>query len=364
MKKILCIAASMDTGGAETFLMKVFRGIDKEKWHMDFCVTKQERGFYDDEIEQGGGKIFRITQKTDSMKKFKKELSAVIKENQYDVVFRSGASCFTAIDLWVAKKCGVKVRVLRSSNAGTMQGKLQQLINVFCRGIMTSAANVKMAPSMLAAEYTFGKRRAHKHACILKNGLDTSRYVFDEVVRERTRKELGLDDKFIVGHVGRLSGQKNHKFLLDIFYEFQKKREDAVLILIGTGELQEEIKNKAESLGIGDKVIFLGVRPNVPDYLMAMDMMTFPSFFEGMPNVIIEAQTTGLPCLISDTITKEVEITDRIRKLSLSDSAEKWAEEMAKTDFSSDRKSYAAQMREAGYEMKDVIETFCKEIDV
>ncbi len=364
MKKILCIAASMDTGGAETFLMKVFRGIDKEKWHMDFCVTKKERGFYDDEIEQGGGKIFRITQKTDSMKKFKKELAAVIKENQYDVVFRSGASCFTAIDLWVAKKCGVKVRVLRSSNAGTMQGKLQQLINVFCRGMLTRAANVKMAPSMLAAEYTFGKRRAHKHACILKNGLDVSRFAFNEEVRAKIRQELGLDDKFIVGHIGRLSGQKNHKFLIDIFYEFQKKREDAVLILIGTGELKEQIQAKAESLGIGDKVIFLGVRSNVPDYLMAMDMMAFPSLFEGMPNVIIEAQTTGLPCLIADTITKEALVTDRVRMLSLSDSAEKWAEEMEKTDIATDRQAYAEQMRAAGYEMQDVIETFCKEIDV
>ena len=364
MKKILCIAASMDTGGAETFLMKIFRGIDREKWHMDFCVTKKERGFYDDEIEKGGSKIFRITQKTDNMKKFKKELAAVIKENQYDVVFRSGASCFTAIDLWVAKKCGVKVRVLRSSNAGTMQGKLQQLINVFCRGMLTRAANVKMAPSMLAAEYTFGKRRAHKHACILNNGLDISRFVFNAETRENTRKALGLDDKFIVGHVGRLSGQKNHKYLLDIFYEFQKRRDDAVLILIGTGELEGDIRAKAEGLGIADKVHFLGVRSNVPDYLMAMDMMVFPSLFEGMPNVIVEAQTTGLPCLIADTITKEVLVTDRVRMLSLFDPAEKWAEEMEKTDFATDRQAYAEQMRAAGYEITDVIETFCKEIDV
>lgn len=363
MKKILCIAASMDTGGAETFLMKIFRGINKEEWHMDFCVTKQERGFYDDEIEENGGKIFRITQKTDSLKKFKKELSEVIKKNGYDVVFRSGASCFTALDLWVAKKCGVKVRVLRSSNAGTMQGRVQQLINVFCRKILTSVANVKMAPSMLAAEYTFGKKTAHKSVCILKNGLDIQRYVFNEDVRIAVRRELGIEDKFVVGHVGRFSAQKNHRFLIDVFYSFQKQK-NSVLLLLGTGEEEEKIKEKAKELGIEDKVFFMGVKSNVVDYLMAMDTLLFPSLFEGMPNVVIEAQTTGLPCLISDTITKEVLISDCVKMLSLAEPKEIWSDELLKMNCSNDRKVYAKKMQQAGYEMREVIERFCKEIDV
>lgn len=365
MKKILCIAASMDTGGAETFLMKIFRGINKEQWHMDFCVTKQERGFYDNEIEENGGKIFRITQKTESLKKFKKELSDVIKQNSYDVVFRSGASCFTALDLWVAKKCGVKVRVLRSSNAGTMQGRVQQLINVICRKAMTSAANVKMAPSMLAAEYTFGKKAAHNSVCILKNGLDVQRYVFNEQARQTIRQELGIEDKFVVGHVGRFSAQKNHSFLIDIFHFFQKeKQKDSVLLLLGTGEDEEKIKAKVKELGIEDKVFFMGVKSNVVDYLMAMDMLLFPSLFEGMPNVVIEAQTTGLPCLISDTITKEVMVTDCIKMLSLAEPKEVWSEEMKKINKKQDRRIYAQKMAQEGYEMQEVIERFCKEIDI
>ena len=363
MKKILCIAASMDTGGAETFLMKVFRGIDREKWHMDFCVTKKERGFYDDEIESNGSKIFRITQKTESLSKFKKELSTVIKENGYDVVFRSGASCFTALDLWVAKKCGVKVRVLRSSNAGTMQGKFQQFINVLCRGIMTSVANVKMAPSMLAAEYTFGKKIAHDSVCILNNGLDTQRYLFNSEVRNAIRSELGIEDKFVVGHVGRFNAQKNHSFLIDVFNDFQQ-RKDSVLLLIGTGEEQDNIKEKVKQLGIEDKVYFMGVKSNVADYMMAMDMMLFPSLFEGMPNVIIEAQTTGLPCLISDAITKEVLVTDCVQMLSLNDTKEVWAQTMININCNKERTAYAQKMADAGYEMQEVIKRFCEEIDI
>lgn len=363
MKKILCIAASMDTGGAETFLMKIFRGINKEQWHMDFCVTKQERGFYDDEIEKHGGKIFRITQKTDSLRKFKKELAEVINQNGYDVVFRSGASCFTALDLWVAKKCGVQVRVLRSSNAGTMQGRIQQIINVLCRKVLTSVGNVKMAPSMLAAEYTFGKKTAHKSVCILKNGLDIQRYVFDEQVRQTIRRELGIEDKFVVGHVGRFSAQKNHDFLIDVFNSFQKQK-DSVLLLFGAGENEGKVKSRVEELGLADKVFFMGVKSNVVDYLMAMDLLLFPSLFEGMPNVVIEAQTTGLPCLISDTITKEVMVTDCVKMLSLDASKDVWSDEILKMSCDNDRKIYAQKMEQAGYEMREVIERFCKEIDI
>ncbi len=364
MKKILCIAASMDTGGAETFLMKIFRGIDREKWHMDFCVTKKERGFYDDEIESNGSKIFRITQKTDSIKLFKKELSQVIKENGYDVVFRSGASCFTALDLWVAKKCGVKVRVLRSSNAGTMQGKLQQFINVFSRRILTSVANVKMAPSMLAAEYTFGKRVARKKVCILNNGLDTERYRFNEKVREDIRNELNIQDKMVIGHVGRFSAQKNHSYLINIFNEYVKLNSNAVLLLIGTGEKEEQVKKQVEDLGIKDKVLFLGVKSNVPDYFMAMDMLLFPSLFEGMPNVVIEAQTTGLPCLISDTITQEVKVTDCIEMLSIKKPCKDWADAITKMDLQKERQKYVDIMQQKEYDIKQVIERFCEEIDL
>ena len=199
----------------------------------------------------------------------------------------------------------------------------------------------------------------------MKNGLDVQRYVFNEQARQTIRQELGIEDKFVVGHVGRFSAQKNHSFLIDIFHFFQKeKQKDSVLLLLGTGEDEEKIKAKVKELGIEDKVFFMGVKSNVVDYLMAMDMLLFPSLFEGMPNVVIEAQTTGLPCLISDTITKEVMVTDCIKMLSLAEPKEVWSEEMKKINKKQDRRIYAQKMAQEGYEMQEVIERFCKEIDI
>ena len=157
------------------------------------------------------------------------------------------------------------------------------------------------------------------------NLIKVEDFMFDIHLRRRCRKEFVLNDSFVVGHIGRFSKQKNHKFLLDVFLEIINYKPNSVLCLVGIGELEDEIKQYAVQLGIINKVIFCGIRRDVSHILMAMDVLVFPSFYEGMPNVVIEAQTTGLPCLVSDTVTEECKVTDKVEFLSLTNSAVEWA---------------------------------------
>lgn len=360
MLRILCIVASMDTGGAETFLMKVFRNIDKTKIEMDFCVGTTQKGYYDDEIRSNGGKIIYVTMKSKNFAVFCKDLFSLLRKEHYDCVIRIGASSLTAIELWIAKICGVPCRILRSSNAGTLKDKgIHGIIHKILRVPLTSAATIKIAPSYLAGEYTFGKRIAKKELIILKNGLPIDSFVFSEEYRQQIRDEFRINDKIVIGHVGRFNRQKNHDYLIDVFNEFSKNTSNVVLMLVGTGELESQVKEKARELNIIDKIIFTGVRSDVSKLLMAMDVLVFPSIYEGMPNVVIEAQCTGLPCVISDSITREVKVTDLVTMESIHDMPSKWSATISQSlKKKIDRTKYAEEMRRNGYEIKDVVDRF------
>lgn len=360
MLRILCIVASMDAGGAETFLMKIFRNVDKNQIEMDFCVGTKRKGYYNDEILSNGGKIFYVTMKSKNFFVFCKDLISLLQNKHYDCVIRIGASSLTAIELWIAKICGVPCRILRSSNAGTLidQG-IHGIIHTILRVPLTSAATVKIAPSYLAGEYTFGKRIAKKDLIILKNGLTIKDFTFSEEWRKQIRKDFGIKNEIVVGHVGRFNRQKNHDYLLDVFKEFSKSKENVVLLLVGIGELEIQIQEKARKLDLLDKIIFTGVRSDVSHLLMAMDILVFPSIYEGMPNVVIEAQCTGLPCVISDSITHEVKITDLVTMESIHDAPSKWSASISQSlEKKRDRKKYAEQMQRNGYDIKDVVNQF------
>lgn len=330
MKRVLCIVGSMNAGGAETFLMKVFRSIDRTKYQMDFCINCKEKCYYEDEILSLGGKIFRIPSKSENIKEFTRQLSAVVEHNQYKYVMRVTSSGMGLMDLKIAKKAGASVCVARSSNSSDGETLNAKIMHMLGKVLYSSYVDVKIAPSDLAAMYTFGKKNYEKgNINILHNAVDLSVFNYSEEMRKRIRQELGVQESAtLIGHVGRFSNQKNHKFLLDVFFEIQKKDEDAILLLVGKGELEEQIKAQAKELNILDKIIFTGVRSDVPSLLSAMDVFVFPSFYEGMPNTVIEAQATGLPCVIADTITREADITGLVKYLSLEISPEKWADEV------------------------------------
>ena len=193
----------------------------------------------------------------------------------------------------------------------------------------------------------FGK---HKFQ-IMNNAIDAKKFIYNDEVRKQKRVELGVEDKFVIGHVGRFNLQKNHEFLVKRFADFAKTNEDAILVLIGNGELQEKIKEMAKEYGIETKVKFLGLREDIPQLLQAMDLFLFPSLFEGLPVTLVEAQAAGLPCVISDMITDEIMITDQISKVSLSGNTSLWNQEIAKYRYSK-RKNTIEDIIEHGFDIE------------
>lgn len=359
MKRLLCILNSLDVGGAETFLMKIYRNLDKTKYQIDFCIMSDGIGVYEEEVSHLGGKIFHITSKSKHPVKCFNSIKRIVKENSYKYVMRMSPSSITVLDLIASKLGGAKVLVMRSSNAAILN-KTGDFLHKTFRFLSENIPNVKIAPSKEAAEYTFGKGSMDNGKVhMLRNGLDYNLYQYNEEKRNQLRKELGIEDTFAIGHVGRFSQQKNHDFLIDIFNSISKKSNSAVLLLAGVGELESAVREKVKSLGLEERVIFLGRREDVPDLLSAFDVLLFPSFHEGMPNVVIEAQAAGLPCVIADTITSQADITGLVKYLPLSLSADEWADEvLSKSNiFREDTKE---KFYNAGYDQDSVIKEFIR----
>lgn len=360
MKRVLCINNNMNVGGAETFLMKLFRNIDREKYIMDFCVNMSEN-FYEEEIKNLGGRVFVIPSKSENLKEFKKQLTEIIKREKYEYVLRITSTGMGFMDLKIAKKAGAKVCSARSSNSSDGGSLKSLIVHKLGRLLYGKYVDVKFAPSDLAAEYTFGKKAYESgRAKILHNAIDLDVFSYKADGCKKVREEFGISDSTVVlGHIGRFMTQKNHMFLLDIFDEFHKKNKDSVLMLVGKGELEQQIKDRIAEKALTDSVIFTGVRSDVPDVLSAMDVFVMPSLYEGMPNVVIEAQSTGLPCVISDTLTREANITGLVKYLPLNVSAEDWSLEIEK-DCTKERIDTKEMFIKNGYDIKGVAEEFTK----
>ena len=358
MIRLLCIVSSMDTGGAETFLMKLYRGLDKSRYQMDFIAATSKKGYYDDEIRSMGGKIYHIALHTKHPVRAFRQVKHIVKSGQYNCVLKLLGSPIGVIDLLAARTGGARLLAARSCGGFIRSDSKKHLLQELLRKILNKTATVKLAPSDLAARYTFGDKlfEAGK-VTMLHNALDLSVYRFSKEGRENVRQEFHLGDALVVGHVGRFTEQKNHAFLLEIFSALQAKRPDAKLLLVGTGPLQEKVRRQSEELGLGDHVIFAGVRSDIPALLSAMDVFLFPSFYEGMPNTVIEAQATDLPAIISDTITRGAKVTDLVDYLPLTASAEEWAA-AALAAAKVERTDTSATLRNAGYDIEDVIRQF------
>lgn len=358
MTRLLCLLSGMNAGGAETFLMKIYRQIDKSQYQFDFCINVPEKCFYEDEITSMGGKIYRIPSKSENVREFKRQLTQIIRDNHYTHVLRVTSNAMGFMEMKIAKQAGAKVCAVRSSNSSNGGSIKTVVAHRLGRLLYGRYVDVKIAPSDLAAEYTFGSSYSKGEVLLLKNGLDLNQYRFSQTEREKIRAEFGIcENQLVFCNVARFAPQKNHKFLLRIFKSILEKSPDSKLMLVSTGPLEEEVRQQARELGIYEQVIFAGVRSDIPSILSAADVMIMPSFYEGMPNAVVEAQTTGLPCLISDTITKTADITGLVSFLPLSASPNDWAAK-AIGMYSPIRQNTAVLCAEAGYSIDDVAENF------
>lgn len=356
-QRVLIIINTLNVGGAETFIMKVFRSIDRSKLIFDFLVCEKDRGVYEDEVELLGGCVYHGYYKVNNPLKNLYSIYNTVRKGKYKTVFIFSQHPIVVLDLLVSRLGGARKRVVRSTNSAC-GGKTSNIIASLTRPLMNLLITVRIAPSKEAALWLFGKRIVRKgEYTILNNGLDLNDFKFNESNRNLFRKELNVDDEIVIGHVGRFNYQKNHLFLIDIFKDFHDDNKNSKLVLIGKGETKDQVVHKVNNLGINDAVIYLDVRSDIPYCLSGFDAFLFPSLYEGMPNTVVEAQACGLPCLISDTITKEAMITDLVVMKSLEEPPHMWANMLSRMiDKSRDRETYCNEMRERGYSINSVCE--------
>lgn len=362
MERLLCIVGGMNAGGAETYLMKLFRQLDKACYQMDFCVTIQEEGDYDREIFELGGKIYHVPLKSRHPFKSFNEIRKIVRNGKYKSVLRISGNSLSCLDLFAAKLGGAKKLCFRSSNSKAGDCVFFDILHVIFRPWLNLIANVKMAPSTEAAVFMFGKRWVMNHKVnLLRNAIDIKKFTYNEEIRKEYRKKLGVEGKYVIGHVGRFTYQKNHDYLVEIFAKVCKKNINVVLLLIGRGELKEEIKEKIIGLHLESNVIFLDVRRDIPELMNAMDLLLLPSLYEGMPNVLIEAQVSGLHCITSDKVTNEANITGLVKYISL-DAPEMWIDSIVESieKEKTERQSMQEQYKSQGYDIQSACRVFKK----
>ena len=331
--RVLHSVGVMNRGGAENLIMNIYRNIDRSKVQFDFLTHHNIQGAFDDEIRSLGGKIYTVPYGVKSLHfRYINSLNNFFKEHKEYNIVHSHMSDASGLIARVAKKNGVKVRIAHSHIANPKHSFLQKLyLQGYSKKLIPNNCNVYLACSKEAGKYLFSDKRIIDKFKVIKNSIDIDKYLPNEEIRRRVRKELDVENDFVVGHVGRFQKQKNHSFLIDIFYELLKVKPNAKLILVGGGALGEEgskgeISNKIKEMGLSSRVIFLGVRDDVDKLMKAFDIFVFPSLYEGLPLTLVEAQTTGVGCVISDVITKEVEFNmGKLEFVSLNNTDE-WVE--------------------------------------
>ncbi len=322
--RILHIVTYMGRGGLETMLMNYYRNIDRSKVQFDFLVHRDFKADYDDEIESLGGRIYRISKLNPFSFSYYKALNKFFSEHKYKIV-HCHLDCMSAIPLSVAKKYNIPVRIAHS-HTSYQDKDFKFVIKVIAKKFIHKYATTLFACSEIAGKWMFGNHNFE----LLNNAIDTKKYIFNEIIQSKVKCQFNLNNNFVIGHVGRFDPPKNHDFLIDIFNEVYKKDNTAKLVLVGSGDLQKTIENKVENYGLTHNVLFLCSRDDVHEILQAFDVFVFPSLYEGLGIVAIEAQCAGIPCIVSDTVPEDARITSEFNYLSLNSSAKRWAKEIIK----------------------------------
>lgn len=346
--RILHIVTYMGRGGLETMIMNYYRNIDRNRVQFDFLVHRDFEADYDKEIIQLGGRIYRLPPLNPLSKEYLSKLDNFFKEHKEYKIVHSHLDCMSAIPLKYAKLNGVPVRIAHAHSSNQTKD-LKYPLKLFYKTKISKYANNLFACSNDAGRWMFGKSADFT---VLNNAIDTEKYLFNNNTAQKVRKELNIkNDSLVIGHVGRFENPKNHIFIIDIFAELLKNNSNSVLLLVGEGSLRKSIEEKVNSLGIKNNVIFAGLRTDVNELLQAMNVFLFPSLFEGFGIVALEAQASGLPCLISDKVPIECKKTDLVYQMNLSDSPNKWAEKVIELSKIKRENTYE-EIKKSGFDIK------------
>ncbi len=364
MEKLLFFVDCFEMGGIQIFLRNVLMNIDKSKFQCEFLVIDDGNTYsLEAEIEQIGGRIHKLKDcwidKPADYIRYCKNVNAFFKNNHDYKAIHVNASSKNSLILYYAKKYKIKKRIIHSHNTGFQTtSSIKIMVGNLLKAPLKMWSTDFLACSEIAGEWLFGKKAvASGRVKVIPNGIDTNRYKFCSETRDRLKNELGIQDSgFVVGHIGRFVKQKNHSFLIDIFEEIVKLRPDSCLVLAGTGELMDECESKVREKGLEHCVHFLGFRNDVPDLLQAYDVFLMPSYHEGFPVTAIEAQASGCPCVLSETITAEAAIIEKTQYVSLDAPASLWAQTTVETYMSDNDRSMTQKILvDKGFDIHGVV---------
>ena len=381
MKKInvLVLITVMDRAGAETMMMNYLRNINREKIHMDFLINREQKADYEDEIEKLGGRIYHMCPLyPGKFHRYKKEFRNFLEEHPgYDII-HSNLEERSYFAFKIAKKMGIPVRIAHAHSAPCGRN-MKMIMRLYFRRKLQKYCTHKVACGEKAAKWLFGsdadlvemesfvngENHSKNTVVLMKNAVDTDKFSYSTDVREKVRKKMKISrDTLVIGHVGRFTHDKNQSFLIDIFKNVNSLNKKSAMMLIGGGKPKEEISYKEEieikvqQSGLKGKVKLLGVREDINELMQAMDILVMPSKTEGFPVTLVEAQAVGLCCLVSDAVSYDINMTEKIQYKSLEEEASQWAQKiLSMTAGGQNREAESVPMKEKvverGYEIAD-----------
>ena len=352
MTKVLFVSHHLNVAGTETFMMNVYRNVDRQKFKIDFLVFSNATSKYSDEILKNGDKIYRLPDRK-SGARYYKSLNSFFKSKskEYNAIHWCGGNVSSVAPLFYAYKYKIPIRIVHSHNSAS-KGLHNKILHGINRFLLPRLCTHFFACSTLAGKYFFGDRNFE----IINNCVDLDCFCYNDERRNMIREKLGIQkNTIVIGHIGRFDSVKNHKRILDIYQQFSKQSPDSLLLLVGNGELFDEVKKESHNLGINHKVLLLGEREDIPDLLLAMDCFLMPSLFEGLPFVLVEAQATGLPCVVSSSMNKDVMFIPAFDFCNLSDSNQTWIEKIHNVIRQSNRMDTEKYFEQRGYSLKKLV---------
>ena len=353
--RILHMIGSLEMGGSQAMIMNIYRNIDREKIQFDFVIDKNREGFFEKEITNLGGKIYKMPSfRGTNIHEIRNSWDVFFKEHLEYKILHSHVRSYASLYIPIAKKHGVKT-IIHSHSTSNGSG-FSALVKAVMQYPLRYQADYFFGCSMAACEWLFGKKIAKNEKCyVIKNGIDTKNFIFDKDKRNRIRKHLEISEStFVIGHVGRFIEAKNHDFLIEMYSKVYKELPESKLLLIGDGELKNKIIDKCSQYQIQNNVIFTGAIANTQDYYSAMDVFCFPSIWEGLGIAAIEAQVSGLKCILSNEIPNEIDIgLGLVKKIDLNTDINDWVDNILNSRGGLNRNVKFDVIKKSGYDIAD-----------
>lgn len=355
MKNVLIIIGKLNIGGAERVGRDIGYFADPQRFAVHYLVYGSETGAYEKELEEKGCIIHHMDEPSKGYAAYWRDLTGLIRKYRFDVIhahtmFSSGWA------MLAGRMLGVKTRIAHSHTTkgpGKRRFAKNLYENVMRQVVLRNATHL-VGCGKSAGEWFYGAEVFRRRGILIYNGIGLKEFAYDPDARTRIRQQLGIPHRFVIGHVGHLASVKNQSFLLERMPEIRRCRPDALLLLLGDGPDRERLTEKVRTLGLEDAVIFTGNVPNVGEYMSAMDVFAFPSFYEGMPLAMVEAQTNGLPCCISDRIPGDILLTDLVQVLSLEE-PEIWVRTLCSANRNQSE-DYRRRMEDLGLDTSGMLE--------